>query len=294
MNIGYVGLGRTGGEVVRRLLRSHKVMVFDARTSLVEQFTGSGATAAPDLASLGRACDVIMIRVPPSGLKEVVFGPLGLANNLVAGKVLVDQTAGGPIEARHMASELERLGVDMIDASICEAIMGAGQGAMSIVCGGRAETFAKIRPIFECLSSDVMLCGSTGTGHAARLINNALDVSNRMITCEMASMGVKLGLDCAVMDAVTNGKGSGRSDASERILPTLGSGRRATGLSLQQVAEELARVFQLGVSFGAPLFIGNAVRSLVETGVNQLGPDAAVGDLPHFYEVMGGFQFAKP
>lgn len=137
-------------------------------------------------------------------------------------------------------------------------------------------------------------CGPAGAGHVARLINNALDASNRMITYEMAAMAVKQGLQTAVMDAVTNGKGSGRSDASERIVPALGSDRQTTRVPLRHTLDELTRVFQLAVSCGAPLFLANVVRSLVEAGVNQTGENATVDDLARLYETMGGFRFAAP
>ncbi|UUZ77233.1 NAD(P)-binding domain-containing protein [Polaromonas sp. P1(28)-13] len=100
--IGYVGLGAMGAAIVRRLLASsRKVHVFDVRRENVLALEGQGAVASPDLPSLARDCDVIMICVPTSAVvREVIFGSGGLAGGLSTGKVIVDQTTGDPEETR--------------------------------------------------------------------------------------------------------------------------------------------------------------------------------------------------
>ena len=89
--IGYVGLGAMGAALVRRLLASsRRVHVYDVRPDSVAALVAQGATAAPDLGTLARACDVIMVCLPTSAVvREVLFGPRGLAEGLAPGKVIV-------------------------------------------------------------------------------------------------------------------------------------------------------------------------------------------------------------
>ena len=111
MNIGFVGLGGMGGALARRLMLSRKIHVFDLRREVTVEFSAAGAIAAGDLASLGRACEVIMFCLPDSDqVHEVLFGADGLAKALMPGAIVIDHTTGDPTQTRAIAAELEKSG----------------------------------------------------------------------------------------------------------------------------------------------------------------------------------------
>jgi 3-hydroxyisobutyrate dehydrogenase len=290
--VGYVGLGAMGAALVRRLMLSRKVHVFDVRPELVRELEAEGAVAAKDLPALARACDVIMICVPNSAIvKEVLFGKGGLAEGLAPGKIVVDQTTGDPAATRGIAADLLALGVALVDAPVSGGPGGAAAGTVATICGGPADAYARLLPLLESISPNVVYCGGTGTGHIAKLVKNALGACNRLITYESVAMGVKNGLKLEDIAKVVN-KSSGWSKTFERILPALATGGETAQLRIELMVKDLALASQLGMSCGAPMLIANAVRSTFEAGTNELGGDANIDEMARIFETQAGITFA--
>jgi 3-hydroxyisobutyrate dehydrogenase len=291
--IGYVGLGAMGAALARRLLASSRqVHVYDVRPDNVAALVAQGATAAPDLATLARACDVIMICLPTSAVvREVLFGPGGLAEHLAPGKVIVDQTTGDPAETRAIAAELAQRQVALIDAPVSGGPAGAEAGTIVTLCGGDPEAFARVKSILEQTGPAVVYFGQSGNGHVAKLIKNALGACNRMITYESVAMAVKIGLKLDQLAAAIS-KGSGWTQAFERIVPVLRSGGRTATLRLELMVKDLQLACRLAAGCGAPMLIANAVRCTVEAAANELGGDANVDDLAKLFEIRAGVKFA--
>ncbi|UVH60549.1 NAD(P)-dependent oxidoreductase [Variovorax paradoxus] len=292
--IGYVGLGAMGAALVRRLLASsRKVHVFDVRRESVHALEAQGAIAAPDLPSLARACDVIMVCLPTSAIvREVLFGDGGLAEGLSAGKVIVDQTTGDPAETRAIAAELERLGVALVDAPVSGGPGGAEAGTIVTLCGGSPEAFARVKPILEETGPAVVYFGQSGNGHVAKLIKNTLGACNRLITYESVAMAVKIGLKLDQLAAAIS-KGSGWSQAFERIVPVLRTGGRTATLRLELMVKDLDLATQLAAGCGAPMVIANAVRNTVEAAANELGQDANIDEMSRLFEARAGVKFSE-
>ena len=291
LKVGYVGLGAMGSALARRLMLTRKLRVYDARPEVVGQFEAEGAIAAPDLASLARECDVIMMCLPTSAVvREVLFGTKGLAAGLSAGKVVVDQTTGDPVETRSLAAELQKLGVPLVDAPVSGGPRGAAAGTIAIMCGGLPEVFAQTRPILEAISPNLVYCGASGNGHLAKLVNNGVSSLCRLITYECVAAGFRYGLSLEDMSEVLN-KSSGWSVASQKILPGLVSGTQTANFQLQLMVKDLRLAAGLGMRHGAPMMISNAVRSLFEHGANKLGGTANIEAMAHLYEDMAGIKF---
>jgi 3-hydroxyisobutyrate dehydrogenase len=293
LTVGYVGLGAMGAALVRKLLLTRKVYVHDVRTEVARELEAVGATVAPDLPSLARACDVIMVCVPDSTVvRQVIFGENGLATGLTAGKIIIDQTTGDPAATRQMAVELDALGVRLVDAPVSGGPSGAAAGTIATMCSGSPDAYAQVLPVLEAIGPHVIYCGDTGYGHIAKLVKNAIGACNRLVTYEAVAMGLKVGLDVGDIEQVINNGGSGWSATFQRIMPVLRSGGRSATLRLELMAKDIGLATQAGLSCGAPMFIANAVRCIVESGVNELGSAANVDELAKLFEARAGVQFS--
>jgi 3-hydroxyisobutyrate dehydrogenase len=290
--IGYVGLGAMGAALVRRLLSSHKVHIFDLRSDVMRELAADGAIAASDLPSLAEACDMVMICVPDSSVvRQVIFGENGLAKGLAPGKIVIDQTTGDPVVTREIAARLESLGVAFLDAPISGGPSGAAAGTLATMCGGTPDAYAHVLPVLEAISAHVVYCGGSGCGHIAKLVKNGIGTCNRLIAYEAVAMGLKVGLDLADIEQVINNGGSGWSATFQRIMPILRSGGRSATLRLELMAKDIGLATRAGMSCGAPMFIANAVRTIVEAGVNELGGGANVDELSGLFEAWAGIRF---
>ena len=292
LTVGYVGLGAMGAALVRRLMKFRKVQVFDVRPDIVRDLEADGAVAASDLPSLARDCDVIMICVPDSTVvREVLFGKGGLREGLAAGKIVIDQTTGDPSATRLMAEELKALGVALVDAPVSGGPSGAHAGTVAIMCSGAQDMCARVRPLLESISPNVVYCGDTGYGHIAKLVKNALGACNRLIAYEAVAMGIKNGLKLRDMEKVIN-SGSGWSATFERVVPVLAAGGRSATLRLELMVKDLRLACETAMNCGAPMLIANAVRNAVEAGANELGGDANIDELARLFEARAGITFA--
>src|SRR5437899_560228 len=104
MKVGYIGLGAMGNALARRLLTAHSVTVWDINRAAVAAFQELGASAASSAAHMARECEVVVLCLPRSSdVRQVIFGPGGLAEGVVSGQIVIDQTSGTPAETAHIA-----------------------------------------------------------------------------------------------------------------------------------------------------------------------------------------------
>lgn len=292
--LGYVGIGAMGGPLARRLMRSTKVAVYDRRRDLVEALESDGALAVNDLPSLARDCEMIFLCLPSSDVvREVLFGQDGLAQTLSPGAMIVDQTTGDPREARTIAEELEKLGVRFVDAPVSGGPESATAGTTTIICGGPEDAFRKAHPVLSLISPNTIYCGPTGSGHAAKLVNNASNISNRLICYEAAVLAHKCGLSLAVVDEVIN-RSSGWSFASQRMFKSIQTHAQTAAISLELSLKDIWSAVQLGMTSGASMAIADMVRTLFQIGVLEFGGDSNVDEIAHLFETLGKTDFRRP
>lgn len=293
MELGYVGLGAMGGALARRLMLSHKLRVHDLRQEAVTEFAGNGAIPAQDGASLARACDVVFLCLPRSSdVRDAIFGSGGLAEGLGPGAVIVDQTTGDPDQTRAMAAELTDAGVTLIDAPVSGGPRGADAGTIAIMVGGPVEAFEKVKPVLESISPNVVHCGAVGNANVVKLVNNTIAACNRIGMLEAVAMGRKYGLSLETMNEVIN-KSSGRSGATERALPAMIDGTQSSNFALGLMLKDVSLATQLGINCGAPMFLHNVLRGLLQQGVYDRGADANLDDMGAVIETMAGMTFRE-
>lgn len=291
LRLGYVGLGAMGGALARRMMIAHELNVFDARPDAVRAFESEGAKGSPDLPSLARDCDVIFVCLPDSAIvREVILGKGGLVEGLSAGKIIVDQTTGDPSLTRGIAADLDRLGVALIDAPVTGGPRGALAGTIAIMAGGPAPAFARVRPVLESVSPNLVYFGASGRGHIAKLISNAVSTCNVLLTYEAASIAVKCGLRLADVATVINASG-GWSAATERILPTLSQGKATADFQMQLMVKDLKLVGNMAIECGAPVLVARTVCGLYEIGLQRFGATANIDSMAQLFESMSGISF---
>lgn len=284
MELGYVGLGNMGGALARRLLVSRKLRAFDLRPETVQDMAEAGAQPAQSLEALGQACEAVLLCLPTSNeVRDAIFGGGGLAAGMAPGGIIVDQTTGDPNATRAMAAELAERGLELIDAPVSGGPHGALAGTIAIMAGGTEAQFARMRSTFEAISPNVFHCGDVGAGHAMKLVNNVIAATVRAVTFEAVAMGVKNGLSLAACAEVLH-KGSARSYTTEFTLPRLVDGPGKANFALELMLKDVRLATQLGVDSGAPMFIANMARNLLQQAVNEHGGGEDVNALIHTVE----------
>ena len=223
-------------------------------------------------------------------MREAIFGAGGLLEGLEPGKIIVDQTSGDPDQTRQMAAELSEQGITLLDAPVSGGPAGADAGTIAIMAAGPVDAYEKVRPFLESISPNVMHCGDIGNGHVVKLVNNTIAAVNRIGMLEAVAMGRKYGLSLEIMNDVIN-KSSGRSGATERLLPAMIEGKAASNFGLALMLKDVGLATQLGANCGAPMFLHNAVRGLLQSGLYDQGEGANLDDMIPVIEAMAGMKF---
>ncbi|WP_433968628.1 NAD(P)-dependent oxidoreductase [Tunturiibacter gelidiferens] len=173
-NLGFIGLGVMGSEMVDRLLaKGHSVTGYNRTRSKAERLIAKGMKFAESPREVAKAADVVLSMVTNgSALKGIAEGPNGFLAGLSAGKILVDISTVGPDLSREIAERVRALGADMLDAPVSGSVITLQQGNLSVMVGGRAETFEKVKPILLDIGPKVTHVGGNGLALSMKIASN--------------------------------------------------------------------------------------------------------------------------
>jgi len=172
--LGFVGLGVMGGEMVNRLLdKGHTVTGYNRTKSKAEWLIKKGMKWADSPREVCAAADVTLSMVTNSAaLMECADGPQGMLAGLSAGKFLVDMSTVSPAISRSLAARVREIGADMVDAPVSGSVITLTSGKLSVMVGGRAETFAKLQPILLDIGPRVTHVGDNGLALVMKIATN--------------------------------------------------------------------------------------------------------------------------
>jgi 3-hydroxyisobutyrate dehydrogenase-like beta-hydroxyacid dehydrogenase len=263
--LGFVGVGRMGSHMARRLVAAgHKVVVFDADPRALQRATESGADAAHSPADVASQAEIVMASLPtPDIVKSVA---LSTAEGLVVGsriKIFVDLSTTGPRVANEVAQGLEEKGIVAVDAPVSGGPAGAEKGTLAVMVSGPKQLSDDLTPILSVIGKVFWVGERAGLGQTMKLCNNLLSATAISITSEALVLGAKAGLDPAVMLDVINA-GSGRNTATADKFPRCVLPRKFDfGFATDLLYKDVRLCLEEGERLGVPMIVGNAVRQLV-------------------------------
>jgi 3-hydroxyisobutyrate dehydrogenase-like beta-hydroxyacid dehydrogenase len=172
--LGFVGLGVMGSEMVVRLLaRGHTVTGYNRTRGKAERLIERGMKWADSPRSVAEASDVVFSMVTNSAaLGAVIEGPTGILGGQRAGKTLVDMSTVSPSYSREVAAKVREKGADMLDAPVSGSVITLQEGKLSVMVGGRRETFERLKPLLEDIGPKVTYVGDNGLALAMKIAVN--------------------------------------------------------------------------------------------------------------------------
>jgi 3-hydroxyisobutyrate dehydrogenase-like beta-hydroxyacid dehydrogenase len=173
-NLGYVGLGVMGGHMTEKLLeKGHSVTGYNRTRSKAQWLIDKGLKWADSPRAVCAASDVVLSMVTNSqALTQIADGPNGIIEGLGPGKIWVDMSTVSPAISRGLAARVREKGADMVDAPVSGSVVTVQQGKLSVMVGGRPETFERVKPVLLDLGPKVTHVGENGLALVMKIAIN--------------------------------------------------------------------------------------------------------------------------
>jgi 3-hydroxyisobutyrate dehydrogenase len=288
MKVGYIGVGNMGGALAARLASVHQLLVHDRAAEAVDRLRSVGATAGTP-AQIATECKVIFLCLPTSAhVRQVLFGPDGLAPSLAAGTLIIDQTTGDPDETRQMAHELSKRDVVLIDAPVSGGIVGARAGTIAIMVGAEKHHFDRALPLLRAISPNIFHAGGSGNGQVIKLVNNMMSTAQRVLSFEALTLAAKNGVDPKVATDILLAGGARNAYLEKMVAPRVLEGKLNVGFTLGLAHKDVRLACQMGSASGVPMFLGNVTRELYQMAISEKGAENQVDTIGQVYDRMAG------
>lgn len=197
MKVGFIGLGIMGKPMSKKLVKAgNEVVVFDFHEESIAELVAMGAKGASCGAEVARECDVIITMVPNSPyVRAACLGKDGIADGAKEGTVVIDMSSIDPAESKKIGADLAEKGIELMDAPVSGGEPKAIDGTLSVMVGGKKETFDKYYDLLMQMAGSVVYVGELGSGNVAKLANQMVVAVNIAVVAEALTFAKKFGTD---------------------------------------------------------------------------------------------------
>ncbi len=176
MIIGFVGTGIMGRPMAGHLQTGgHSLLLHRHRSPLPEELLARGAVECRSLKELAERAEVVITMLPDTpDVEQALFWRDGIAAGLGAGKTLIDMSSISPIATKDFATRVRGLGCDYLDAPVSGGQVGAQNASLTIMVGGEAASFDRVRPLFALMGKNITHVGGVGDGQTCKVANQII------------------------------------------------------------------------------------------------------------------------
>jgi 3-hydroxyisobutyrate dehydrogenase-like beta-hydroxyacid dehydrogenase len=276
MNIGFVGVGRMGANMARRLKDRgyHVTAVYDVnRAAATTLATELECAACQTLGDTTAGADVLFtIVTDDAAMREIYTGSDNLLLN-ARGKTFINCATISPkvhVEVEQLA---EAAGASSLEACMASSITQAREGSLYLMCGGREEVFRRVEPILKDLSVSLRFVGKAGEAAKVKALVNMVMNINTAGLAEGLGLGDALGLDLTMLREIFSQTG-----AASRVLQTDGEDMQnrehSCFFSAAHAAKDSGIALALAEEMGLDLPLARETKNqydkMIATGLGEL------------------------
>jgi 3-hydroxyisobutyrate dehydrogenase-like beta-hydroxyacid dehydrogenase len=193
--LGFIGLGNMGGAIALRLRRAgYPLTVLDLDADKMKELIKEGADSAASPKEIAERSTMVIASLQPDDVEEVTCGKNGILEAKKDGLVFVDLSSTTQELAIKISGALRARGIEMLDAPVSGADIGATNGNLTIFVGGRYETYQRCLPVLQHVGRMVTYLGRNGNGQAGKRINQMMQAMSELAIYEGMLLAKKMGL----------------------------------------------------------------------------------------------------
>lgn len=191
-----------GTPMAMHLIAAGHQLFVCTRSKVAPEIAQSRATQCISASGVAERADIIFMMLPDTpDVEAVLFGEQGVAAGLnkAKPKVVIDMSSISPVATKAFALRIKSLGSDYLDAPVSGGEVGARNGTLSIMVGGDAAVFDRIRPLFELMGKNITRIGDNGDGQTCKIANQIIVALNIAAVGEALVFASKAGADPAIV-----------------------------------------------------------------------------------------------
>ncbi|MFQ6029067.1 MAG: NAD(P)-dependent oxidoreductase, partial [Dehalococcoidia bacterium] len=276
MKVGFIGLGNMGNPMASNLIKAgHQLTVHDLRREAATNLLEMGAEWADTPKDTVPGQDLVLTSLPvPRDVEAVVLGENGILEGTSQGDVYMDLSTNSPTTIRRLHDIGAERGVNVLDAPVSGGVYGAAAATLAVMVGGDEAIYNRMKPTLDAIGSHVVYCGPIGNGMVCKICNNLISMGTGVLLTEALTLGVKGGVDLAVLaDVIANSSGGCRR-ITEKFPRYLFKGNFEPGFATALAAKDVRLATDLGREYGIPMELSDLVdQRHVEAMLRGWGPE---------------------
>lgn len=196
--LGFIGLGVMGAPICRNLAAKsgQELRAFDSDLEALSQMDQPGVAPAESVRDVAEHADIVFLSLPGGPqVHAVCLGAGSLLTHLKPGGLVVDLSTTPVNLARDLHERFAARGIEFADAPVARTRQAAIDGTLSVMVGSSEGVFARLKPLLECIASEVTHCGGPGAGQAMKVVNNMVLFQNVVALAEALVLIRHAGVD---------------------------------------------------------------------------------------------------
>jgi 3-hydroxyisobutyrate dehydrogenase len=252
--IGFIGIGLMGKGMSLNLLKAgYPVTVWNRTESKTKPVVEAGAKLVKTPKEVAENSDVVVSIVTGSDdVKEVLLGENGAIHGAKKGDIFIDMSTISPIATVEIAEELAKKGVEMLDGPVSGGVIGANNGTLSIMVGGKEKVFNDCKPILEAMGKTITYIGGNGDGQVCKAVNQILVGTTMLGVAEALVFAAKAGVDVEKVHQAVSGGAAGSwqlTNNGARLLKD----DMSPGFKIKDYLKDLNIIMETGAANKMPL-----------------------------------------
>ena len=206
-NLGFIGLGVMGGQMVKRLLdKGHTVTGYNRTRAKAQWLIDAGMRWGNSPREVAGTADVVLSMVTDTkALHAIANGPDGILAGLKKDQVWVDISTVSPAASRELAARVAEAGAHMLDAPVSGSVITLQEGKLSLMVGGPADAFERVKPVLHDIGPKVTHVGANGLAVSMKIATNLSLAVQMLAFCEAVLLAEKSGIKREVaVEVLTN------------------------------------------------------------------------------------------
>ena len=257
-----------GGPMAANLVKKgHEVVGFDLSQFALEMFVKAGGRITSSAIEAAKDANIIISMLPSGKHVSDLFSE-EFIEQLLPDALIIDSSTIDAVTSREVAILAQSKGCNMIDAPVSGGTGGAQAGTLTFIVGGSQDSFEKAKPILECMGKNIFHAGEAGAGQVAKICNNMLLAIHMIGTSEALNLGVRHGLDPAVLSEIMQ-KSSGNNWSLQVYNPYPGvmenvpsSKEYQGGFAVDLMTKDLGLAAEAGLASKTSTPLGNSALNL--------------------------------